>query len=73
MNYKNLVDPQTGFMRGRDSHGNWRTPFAPVAYQGPGSVNGWGDITEGFTMISKATSLWPEGKGLRNAWTVSSS
>ena len=24
MNYKNLVDPQTGFMRGRDSHGNWR-------------------------------------------------
>ena len=50
MNYKNLVDPQTGFMRGRDSHGNWRTPFAPVAYQGPGSVNGWGDITEGFTL-----------------------
>ena len=37
-------------MRGRDSEGNWRTPFAPIAYQGPGSVNGWGDITEGFTM-----------------------
>jgi hypothetical protein len=24
--------------------------FTPVAYQGPGSVNGWGDITEGFTV-----------------------
>ena len=50
MNYKNLVDPETGYMRGKDSKGAWRTPFAPVAYQGPGSVNGWGDITEGFTM-----------------------
>jgi alpha-1,2-mannosidase, putative len=50
MNYKNLIDPETGYMRGRDSNGDWRTPFAPVAYQGPGSVNGWGDITEGFTM-----------------------
>ena len=50
MNYRNLIDPETGYMRGRDSKGAWRTPFAPVAYQGPGSVNGWGDITEGFTM-----------------------
>ena len=49
-NYKNLVDPETGYMRGKDSKGAWRDPFAPIAYQGPGSVNGWGDITEGFTM-----------------------
>ena len=49
-NYRNLIDPETGYMRGRDSKGAWRTPFAPIAYQGPGSVNGWGDITEGFTM-----------------------
>ena len=49
-NYRNLIDPETKYMRGRDSDGNWRTPFAPIAYQGPGSVNGWGDITEGFTM-----------------------
>lgn len=48
--YRNLIDPETKYMRGRDSKGNWRTPFAPIAYQGPGSVNGWGDITEGFTM-----------------------
>ena len=49
-NYRNLIDPETKYMRGRDSKGNWRTPFAPIAYQGPGSVHGWGDITEGFTM-----------------------
>ena len=48
--YQNLIDPQTGYMRGRDSKGEWRTPFSPVAYEGPGSVNGWGDITEGFTV-----------------------
>ena len=50
LSYRNLIDPETKFMRGRDSGGNWRTPFAPVAYQGPGSVHGWGDITEGFTL-----------------------
>ena len=50
MNYRNLIDPETKYMRGRDSKGEWRTPFAPIAYQGPGSVNGWGDITEGFTL-----------------------
>ena len=50
LSYRNLIDPETGYMRGRDSKGEWRTPFSPVAYQGPGSVNGWGDITEGFTL-----------------------
>lgn len=49
-NWKNLLDPETFYTRGKDSEGNWRTPFAPIAYQGPGSVNGWGDITEGFTL-----------------------
>ena len=50
LSYRNLIDPETKFMRGRDSQGRWRTPFTPVAYQGPGSVHGWGDITEGFTL-----------------------
>ena len=50
LSYQTLIDPETKYMRGRDSEGNWRTPFTPVAYQGPGSVNGWGDITEGFTV-----------------------
>ena len=49
-NYRNLIDPETFYMRGKDSKENWREPFNPTAYQGPGSVNGWGDITEGFTM-----------------------
>ncbi|MFA6831326.1 MAG: GH92 family glycosyl hydrolase [Bacteroidaceae bacterium] len=50
LSYQQIADLQTGYMRGKDSQGNWRTPFSPVAYQGPGSVNGWGDITEGFTL-----------------------
>ena len=50
MSYQNLYDSTTGYLRGKDMNGNWRSPFAPVAYQGPGSVNGWGDITEGFTV-----------------------
>ncbi|MFA5328429.1 MAG: GH92 family glycosyl hydrolase [Prolixibacteraceae bacterium] len=50
LSYQNLIDPKTKYMRGRDSKGNWRTPFAPIAYSGPSSVNGWGDITEGFTL-----------------------
>ena len=27
--YKNYFDPSTGFMRGKDSKGDWRTPFDP--------------------------------------------
>lgn len=50
LSYQTILDKESGYMRGRDSKGNWRTPFAPVAYEGPGSVNGWGDITEGFTV-----------------------
>ena len=49
-NYRNLIDPETFYMRGKDSQGNWRTPFSDIAYEGPGSDNGWGDITEGFTL-----------------------
>ncbi|MBI5727393.1 MAG: glycoside hydrolase family 92 protein [Ignavibacteriales bacterium] len=39
--YRNLFDPAFNLMRGRDSQGNWRTPFDPHLY-----VEG-GDITEG--------------------------
>ena len=49
-NWRNLIDPETLYMRGRTEDSQWRTPFAPVAYQGPNSIYGWGDITEGFTM-----------------------
>ncbi|MBN2578277.1 MAG: GH92 family glycosyl hydrolase [Pirellulales bacterium] len=36
--YKNIFDPVTGFMRGKDSTGKWRTPFDPNAHV---------DVTEG--------------------------
>ena len=28
-NWKNVFDPSVGFMRGKDSKGNWREPFSP--------------------------------------------
>ena len=30
--WKNLIDPETGFARARDSKGAWRTPFNPARY-----------------------------------------
>ena len=39
LNYKNLFDPETGFMRAKDKKGNFRPDFTPI---------GWGrDYTEG--------------------------
>lgn len=43
--YKNLFDPQTKLMRGKDSKGNWRTPFNPFLLS-HASTSG-GDYTEG--------------------------
>ena len=43
--WRNVVDPETGFVRGRDSSGKWTTPFNPLALgrnAGSGS-----DYTEG--------------------------
>ena len=42
LSYQTLIDPETKYMRGRDSEGNWRTPFVPIAYQGPASVSSSG-------------------------------
>ena len=44
-NYKNVFDPDTKFMRGRDSKGNWRSPFDPVKLN-HGGDSGY-DYTEG--------------------------
>ena len=41
--YKNIYDPSIGWMRPKDSHGNWRAPFDPHAFGGGGDLN---DITE---------------------------
>ena len=39
LNYKNLFDPESGFMRAKDKNGNFRPDFTPI---------GWGrDYTEG--------------------------
>ncbi len=44
MNYKNIFDPAWKLMRGKDSHGNWRTPFHPHEYIDDMNKR---DITEG--------------------------
>ncbi|MFC2097655.1 GH92 family glycosyl hydrolase, partial [Bacteroidota bacterium] len=33
-NYKNLFDPSTRFMRGKNKDGSWQDPFVPVAWGG---------------------------------------
>ncbi|MDR2847585.1 MAG: GH92 family glycosyl hydrolase [Bacteroidales bacterium] len=43
--YKNLFDPQTKLARGKDSKGNWRTPFNSVRLAHDSSSGG--DYTEG--------------------------
>jgi predicted alpha-1,2-mannosidase len=42
--YKNLFDPETKMFRGKDTQGNWRTPFDPLAATSP--MNNPGDYTE---------------------------
>jgi len=43
--YKKLFDPQTKFMRGKDSKGNWRIPFDALGLSHASSFGG--DYTEG--------------------------
>ncbi len=43
LNYRNVFDPQTKFMRGRDENGVWNPNFDPMAI----SLFGSGDFTEG--------------------------
>lgn len=42
--YKNLFDAETQLFRGKDSFGNWRTPFDPLKATSP--MNNPGDYTE---------------------------
>lgn len=42
--YKNIFDRQTTFFRGKDTKGNWRTPFDPLKATSP--MNNPGDYTE---------------------------
>ena len=43
--FRNLFDPESGLMRGKDSSGNWRTPFSSLALSH--SEKTGGDYTEG--------------------------
>ena len=43
--YRNVFDPSTGLMRGRDSNGDWRTPFDRFHLSHAGTAGG--DYTEG--------------------------
>jgi predicted alpha-1,2-mannosidase len=42
--YRNLYDPETTFLRGKHSNGQWRTPFDPLMATSP--LNNPGDYTE---------------------------
>jgi len=43
--WRNLIDPETRLARGRDSTGQWRSPFDPLKPTSP--LNNPGDYTEG--------------------------
>jgi len=57
LNYRNLYDPATGWMRGRNKDGSWQTPFNPYA---------WGDaFTEG-NAIHYTWAVMQDPQGLVN-------
>jgi predicted alpha-1,2-mannosidase len=40
LNYRNLFDPSTGFIRAKKSDGTWKTPFDPLRTIGQGFIEG---------------------------------
>lgn len=40
LNYRNIYDPQVGFMRAKDKSGQWRTPFNQYEWGGPYTEGG---------------------------------
>ena len=42
LNYRNLLDPETHWIRGRDAEGNWATPFDPAGGESPEQTTGRG-------------------------------
>ena len=41
LNYRNVLDPETRWVRPRDAEGNWRTPFEPTDEEGFQEGNSW--------------------------------
>ena len=62
--YRQLWDAQTRTMRGRDSHGAWRTPFDPLVPTSP--MNNPGDYTEANAWQYTLTPALHDPLGLRD-------
>jgi predicted alpha-1,2-mannosidase len=62
LNYKNVFDPKTGFMRGRRLNGQWDEPFYPNEWGGP--------FTEGSSWQWTFNALQDEAgfAGLMGGW-----
>ncbi len=42
LNYRNILDPETHWIRGRDASGNWADPFDPTGGESPEQTTGRG-------------------------------
>jgi predicted alpha-1,2-mannosidase len=63
--WRNLIDPVTFLARGRDSKGEWRTPFDPLKPTSP--LNNPGDYTEGNAWQFTFTPGLFDPEGLKKA------
>ncbi|MDX2284934.1 MAG: GH92 family glycosyl hydrolase [Bacteroidia bacterium] len=61
--YQHLFDPETGFFRGKDSRGQWRSPFDPLKATSP--MNNPGDYTEANAWQYFWTSAQQDVPGLK--------
>ena len=62
--YKNLFDTNTNLFRGKDTKGNWRTPFDPLTATSP--MNNPGDYTEANAWQYFWTPAQYDVKGMKN-------
>jgi predicted alpha-1,2-mannosidase len=63
--WRKLIDPETRLARGRDSLGNWRTPFDPLKPTSP--LNNPGDYTEANAWQYSWTPALFDPQGLSEA------
>ncbi len=63
--WKQLFDPATRTLRGKDSAGRWRTPFDPTVATSP--MNNPGDYTEANAYQYTATPALHDAEGFRDA------
>ena len=63
--WRKLIDPETRLARGRDSEGNWRSPFDPLKPTSP--LNNPGDYTEANAWQYSWTPALFDPQGLSDA------